>query len=65
MNSLNLLKDEKPLLPSMLKSYLSCKITIFNEINEQKLKLNKIEISKMINSDLQKATNMKKSILNI
>ena len=32
--------------PSMLKSYLSCKYTIFNEINEQKLKLNKIEISK-------------------
>ena len=32
--------------PSMLKSYLSCKYTIFNEINEQKLKLKKIEISK-------------------
>ena len=30
----------------MLKSYLSCKYTIFNEINEQKLKLKKIEISK-------------------
>ena len=32
--------------PSMLKNYLSCKFTIFNEINEQKLKLKKIEISK-------------------
>jgi len=32
--------------PSMLKSYLSCKYTIFNELNEQKLKLQKIEISK-------------------
>ena len=30
----------------MLKNYLSCKFTIFNEINEQKLKLKKIEISK-------------------
>ncbi len=28
--------------PSMLKSYLSCKYTIFNEINEKKLKLQKI-----------------------
>ena len=32
--------------PSMLKSYLSCKYTIFNEIHEKKLKLKKIEISK-------------------
>lgn len=32
--------------PSMLKSYLSCKYTIFNEINEKKLKLQKIENSK-------------------
>ena len=32
--------------PSMLKSYLSCKYIIFNEINEKKLNLKKIEISK-------------------
>ena len=32
--------------PSMLKSYLSCKYTIFNEINEKKLNLKKIELSK-------------------
>ena len=32
--------------PSMLKSYLSCKYTIFNEVNEKKLKLKKIELSK-------------------
>ena len=32
--------------PSMLKSYLSCKYTIFNEVNEKKLNLKKIELSK-------------------
>ena len=32
--------------PTMLKSYLSCKYIIFNEINEKRLKLKKIEISK-------------------
>ena len=32
--------------PSMLKSYLSCKYIIFNEVNEKKLNLKKIEISK-------------------
>src|SRR5210317_1936149 len=31
--------------PSMLKSYLSCKYTIFNEINEKKLNLKKIELN--------------------
>ena len=30
----------------MLKSYLSCKYIIFNEVNEKKLNLKKIEISK-------------------
>ena len=30
----------------MLKSYLSCKYTIFNEVNEKKLNLKKIELSK-------------------
>ena len=32
--------------PSMLKNYLSCKYIIFNEVNEKKLNLIKIEISK-------------------
>ena len=32
--------------PSMLKSYLSCKYIIFNEVNENKLNLKKIELSK-------------------
>ena len=32
--------------PSMLKSYLNCKYTIFNELNEKKLNLKKIELSK-------------------
>ena len=32
--------------PSMLKSYLSCKYTIFNEVNEKKLNLKKIELTK-------------------
>ena len=31
--------------PSMLKSYLSCKYTIFNEVNEKKLSLKKKEIT--------------------
>ena len=30
--------------PSMLKSYLSCKYTIFNEVNEKKLNFKKIEL---------------------
>ena len=32
--------------PSMLKNYLSCKYIIFNEINEKKLGLKKIELTK-------------------
>ena len=31
--------------PSMLKSYLSCKYIIFNEVNENKLNLKKKEIT--------------------
>ena len=40
--------------PSMLKSYLSCKYTIFNEINEKKLNLKKIELSKNDELRMQK-----------
>ena len=35
--------------PSMLKSYLSCKYIIFNDINEKKLNLKKLNYLKMIN----------------
>ena len=30
--------------PTMLRRYLSCKYKIFNEINEEKLKLKRIEL---------------------
>ena len=32
--------------PTMLRRYLSCKYKIFNEINEEKLKLKRIELKK-------------------
>ena len=32
--------------PTMLRRFLSCKYKIFNEINEEKLKLKRIELKK-------------------
>ena len=32
--------------PTMLKKYLSCKHIIYNEINEEKLKLKRVKITK-------------------
>ena len=49
--------------PSMLKSYLSCKYTIFNEINEKKLKLKKIELSKNDQLRLEKGNIHEKNYL--
>ena len=49
--------------PTMLRRFLSCKYKIFNEINEEKLKLKRIELKKMINSGLRREILMKKSIL--
>ena len=49
--------------PSMLKSYLSCKYTIFNEVNEKKLKLKKIELSKNDKLRLEKGNIHEKNYL--
>ena len=49
--------------PTMLRRFLSCKYKIFNEINEEKLKLKRIELKKMINSGLKREIFMKKNIL--
>src|SRR6056300_1058640 len=49
--------------PSMLKSYLSCKYTIFNEVNEKKLKLKKIELSKNDQLRLEKGNIHEKNYL--
>ena len=49
--------------PSMLKSYLSCKYTIFNEVNEKKLNLNKIELSKNDQLRLEKGNIHEKNYL--
>ena len=49
--------------PSMLKSYLSCKYTIFNEVNEKKLSLKKIELSKNDQLRLEKGNIHEKNYL--
>ena len=49
--------------PSMLKSYLSCKYIIFNEIYEKKLKLKKIELSKNDKLRLEKGNDHEKNYL--
>ena len=49
--------------PSMLKSYLSCKYTIFNEVNEKKLNLKKIELSKNDQLRLEKGNIHEKEYL--
>ena len=49
--------------PSMLKSYLSCKYTIFNEVNEKKLNLKKIELSKNDQLRLEKGNIHEKNYL--
>ena len=49
--------------PSMLKSYLSCKYTIFNEVNEKKLNLKKIELSKNDQLRLEKGNIHEKDYL--
>ena len=47
----------------MLKSYLSCKYTIFNEVNEKKLNLKKIELSKNDQLRLEKGNIHEKNYL--
>ena len=47
----------------MLKSYLSCKYTIFNEVNEKKLNLKKIELSKNDQLRLEKGNIHEKEYL--
>ena len=49
--------------PSMLKSYLSCKYIIFNDIYEKKLKLKKIELSKNDKLRLEKGNDHEKNYL--
>ena len=49
--------------PSMLKSYLSCKYTIFNEVNGNKLNLKKIELSKNDQLRLEKGNIHEKDYL--
>ena len=49
--------------PSMLKSYLSCKYIIFNEVNEKKLNLKKIELSKNDQLRLEKGNIHEKNYL--
>jgi len=47
----------------MLKNYLSCKYTIFNEVNEKKLKLTKIELTKNDQLRLEKGNIHEKNYL--
>src|SRR6056300_1435848 len=49
--------------PSMLKSYLSYKYNIFNEVNEKKLNLKKIELSKNDQLRLEKGNIHEKNYL--
>ena len=49
--------------PSMLKSYLSCKYIIFNEVNEKKLNLKKIELTKNDQLRLEKGNIHEKNYL--
>jgi len=49
--------------PSMLKSYLSCKYIIFNDVNEKKLNLKKIELSKNDKLRLEKGNIHEKNYL--
>ena len=49
--------------PSMLKSYLGCKYIIFNEVNEKKLNLKKIELSKNDQLRLEKGNIHEKNYL--
>ena len=47
----------------MLKSYLSCKYIIFNEVNEKKLNLKKIELTKNDQLRLEKGNIHEKNYL--
>ena len=49
--------------PSILKSYLSCKYIIFNEVNEKKLNLKKIELTKNDQLRLEKGNIHEKNYL--
>ena len=51
--------------PSMLTSYLSCRHIIFNEINEKKLNLKKIELTKNDKLRIEKGNEHEKEYFNL
>ena len=51
--------------PSMLTSYLSCRHIIFNEINEKKLRLTRIELTKNDKLRIDKGYEHEKDFFNI